>query len=123
MNFTTIWRHCTNPATTVATLRPSLEQTDKPALTYKQTYIRVLQAVRHHKGLIHGRLRNTKGECCAVGAYFQESDKPINTLAISEIATYNDSFKRLSMVQRRKYVIEWLTKRVKELYRSGDTHV
>ena len=93
----------------MSSLRPTLVNTIKPGLNYYGTYFRVLQAVRCRRSLIHGRLNDDRGGVCAIGAYFQETNVPVSSMAIEEIAAYNDSFPRLSPHMRWKRVKEWLT--------------
>ena len=89
-------------------LRPTLVVCIRPGLGYYATYFRVLQAVIHRRGLIHGHLENGQGRTCAIGAYFKETNVPINSRAIDEIASYNDSFPKLSNYQRWREVMAWL---------------
>lgn len=96
-------------------LRPTLRSTDEPGLGYKATYFRVLDAVMNRKTLIHGKLENGRGRCCAIGAYFRESKIPINSRAIDEIAAYNDSYPHLGPRQRWQKVLAWLKFQVKLL--------
>lgn len=77
-------------------------------LGYKATYFRILQAVSGRRALIHGRLNDSSGGTCAIGAYFRTANVPINSEAIEEIAAYNDSFPRLSSTERWRKVIAWL---------------
>lgn len=81
-------------------LRPTLITTNEPGLTYAATYMRVLDAMDTCRQLIHGKLRNTQGQTCAIGQYFRQSKIPIDSRAIDEIAAYNDSYPRLSPHER-----------------------
>jgi hypothetical protein len=99
-------------------LRPTLVKSKEPGLSYTSTYFRVLQAVLSRRGLIHGRLEDGQGRTCAIGAYFRETNTPINSDAIDEIAAYNDSFPKLTSPQRRKKVLAWLRFCVRTLGRS-----
>ena len=96
----------------MSSLRPTLTNSNKPGLTYSQTYFRVMQAVANRRSLIHGKLKNN-GDTCAIGAYFKESKIPINSQAIEEIAAYNDSFPKLTMYQRWRKVNQWLKEQAK----------
>jgi hypothetical protein len=96
-------------------LRPTLVETKQPGLGYQATFFRVLDAVLHRRGLIHGQLENGRGRYCAIGAYFKESNIPINSNALDEIAAYNDSFPYLSQRQRWQKVQAWLKFQVKLL--------
>jgi len=80
---------------------------NKPGLSYISTYFRVLDATAQVRALIHGKLRDN-GHTCAIGAYFKQTNIPINSQAIEEIASYNDSFPHLSMHQRWMKVRKWL---------------
>lgn len=88
--------------------RPTLRDSTKPGLDYGATYYRVLQAVNSRRALIHGQLEDSAGGSCAIGAYFNESNIPIDTCALDEIAAYNDSFPHLSPHQRWRKVVAWL---------------
>lgn len=103
----------------MSTLRPTLRNSSKPGLDYSSTYYRVLQATADHRLLIHGKLRDTQGLTCAIGCYFQEADKPINTQAVDEIAAYNDSFPTLTPYQRWRKVRQWLKFKVTQLQKGG----
>ena len=99
-------------------LRPTLVVScNDPSLGYKSTYFRVLEAVSSRRVLIHGKLEDGQGRTCAIGAYFRDSQIPINAHAIDEIAAYNDSFPKLTRHQRWKKVIAWLRFQVKLLER------
>ena len=96
-------------------LRPTLiSSNNKIFLDYSTTYFRVLEAVKRRRSLIHGQLKDRLGHTCAIGAYFSESFIPISTEALDEIAAYNDSFPKLSNVQRWRKVLAWLRYRVQQ---------
>lgn len=95
-------------------LRPTLVDADEPGLDYNTTYFRVLEATASVRRLIHGKLR-FRGQVCAIGSYFEQSDQPINSRAIDEIAAYNDSFPKLTDHERWKKVRRWLKFKVKTL--------
>ena len=99
----------------MSSLRPTLVPKNTPGLNYQQTYYRVLEAVLARRGLIHGRLDDARGHSCAIGCYFREANLPINSIAIDEIAGYNDSFPKLSERRRWYKVRAWLRFRVKQL--------
>jgi len=96
-------------------IRPTLRDTNKPGLSYYDSYYRVLQATANCRGLIHGRLEDMEGGVCAVGSYFEQSRVPINTRAVEEIATFNDSFPNLSAHARWLRVRQWLKFKVEKL--------
>ena len=100
-------------------LRPTLidGKPHEPCLTYSQTFLRVFEAVRTRRGLLHGRLKDN-GDTCAIGAYFADSRIALPTKAIDEIAAYNDSFPKLTNHQRWRKVRRWLALRVKEIYHA-----
>jgi len=87
--------------------RPTLKETDEPGLDYRATYFRVFDAIARRRQLVHGRLYNDHNSC-AIGCYFRDANIPINSRAIDEIASYNDSFPHLSMHLRWKKVRQWL---------------
>jgi|SRR5262245_2645368 len=91
----------------MSVLRPTLKDSDRPGLDYKATYFRVLQSVSRRRALAHGRLHDG-GLACSIGSYFDESDIPINSRALDEIAAYNDSFPKLSPDKRWRKVMAWL---------------
>lgn len=94
--------------TVMRDIRPTLKSCPgQPGLNYRNTYFRVLEATASVRSLIHGRLHNN-GNSCAIGTYFKQSTMPINTDAIDEIATYNDSFPHLTQHERWKKVRKWL---------------
>ena len=101
----------------ITSLRPTLvEAKGERGLTYSQTYYRVMQAVsalQHHE-LLHGKLKYN-GQTCAVGAYFEQCKTSISSIAIEEIAAYNDSFPKVSPSVRWKKVNAWLKTRAKAL--------
>ena len=94
--------------------RPTLKDSSDPGLSYTATYFRVLLATAHIRQLIHGKLKD-HGNVCAIGAYFQEADIPINSQATEEIASYNDSFPHLSPHERWKEVRKWLRFQVAQM--------
>lgn len=97
----------------MSSLRPTLQDaTGKPSLTYDQTYLRVFEAVRSRRGLLHGRLNDGQGRACAIGSYFSDSQIAIPSRAIEEIAAYNDSFPDLTPSQRWQKVRRWLELKV-----------
>ena len=99
-------------------LRPTLHDSDAPGLGYAATYFRVFEAVAGRRQLLHGKL-TSNGEVCAIGAYFRQSNKPIDSRAIEEIAAYNDSFPYLTMRERWKKVRRWLKFELARLSRIG----
>ena len=92
----------------MSNLRPTLRTTKEPGLSYEATYFRVLQATSDCRGLIHGKLENAAGQACAIGVYFKQTNVPIDSAAIDEIAAYNDSFPKLSRHERWLKVRQWL---------------
>ena len=95
-------------------LRPELRTVPgAPCLTYEQTFHRVYEAIVRHHRLAHGRLDAPRGEHCAVGWYFAESNMALPSNAIDEIAAYNDSFPRLTPYERWRKVFAWLKARAK----------
>jgi len=94
--------------------RPILITTDESGLGYRATYFRIFEATASVRRLIHGKLRDN-GNYCAVGCYFKNTDIPINSEAIEEISSYNDSFPNLSMYERWKKVRKWLRYEVRRL--------
>ena len=99
-------------------LRPTLKSSNKPGLTYKSTYFRVLEATASVRSLIHGKLDEGRNSC-AIGTYFRQCNMPIDTKAIDEIAAYNDSFPHLTPHARWKKVRKWLKFQVDHLKLHG----
>ena len=60
-------------------------------------------------GLLHGKLRNHRGQACSVGRYF--NDHPGTTLptrVVDEVASVNDSMPTKTMAQRKRAMLRWL---------------
>lgn len=99
----------------VSRLRPELVNSNIPSVyTYASAFFRVLQAVKHRRALIHGQLHDgTKS--CAIGCAYDEGVNLLPNDVVDEIATYNDSFPRLSAKERWKRVRDWLEFRCEQM--------
>lgn len=92
--------------------RPTLEtSTTEPGFSYAETFLRVLNAVKRRRGLIHGELEDGGGYC-AVGSYFAKNDHALDTEAVRQIVAVNDRFPKLTNAARWKKVKAWLERKV-----------
>jgi hypothetical protein len=91
-------------------LRPTLKTaTDgSPCMRNGTAYFMILNAVEQQTGLIHGQL-HAAGAHCAIGSYFEVNGNTClpNDL-IDEVAAVNDSMPKLTPVQRKKRMMQWL---------------
>lgn len=96
-------------------MRPELRTVYTPSgFTYESAFFRVWQAVKNRRALIHGKLHEgTKS--CAIGCTYDDGVDVLPSEVVDEIATYNDSFPRLTPVKRWKRVKEWLEFRCEEM--------
>jgi len=100
-------------------LRPSLTTyygKDRTLMEDGTAYLMIYNAVRDQPGLIHGRLETPKGEYCAIGSYFEVNPRTcLPTDMIDEVAAFNDSMPKLTMIQRKRAVMRWLAWKLKQL--------
>ena len=92
-------------------LRPELKDAKPgtPCMRNGTAYLMILNAVAQQRGLIHGQLQTPKGEYCAIGSYFHDNGKTcLPRELIDEVAAVNDSMPRLTPVQRKKRMTQWL---------------
>ncbi len=80
------------------------------ALPYDTTLFLIRDAVARRKGLIYGRLRDGKGNVCAMGAFWDDNPgQLINAALLEEVAAVNDSLPPTATPKERwKKVNSWL---------------
>ena len=89
--------------------RPELRDCyDKLCMDYESSFFRIMQAVEKTRTLIHGQLHDKNGHSCAIGCAFDDGVKSLRNEVIDEIATYNDSFPKLTGKERWEKVLAWL---------------
>lgn len=73
----------------------------------------ILSAVAKREGLIHGHLTGSRGQHCAMGAFWADNPgKGVRTSLVDEVAAVNDSLpKNASRRERRKLILGWLRQR------------
>ena len=83
-------------------------------------YLMILNAIEQQRGLIHGRLETPQGEYCSIGSYFHVNKGTClpNDL-IDEVAAVNDSMPKLTPVQRKKRMVQWLKWKLANLGMKG----
>lgn len=102
-------------------LRPTLvtARDGTPCMRNGTAYLMILNAVEQRQGLIHGRLE-AKGEYCAIGSYFHINDHTsLPDALIDEVAAVNDSMPKLTPIQRRKRMMQWLKWKLAALGMKG----
>lgn len=102
-------------------LRPTLTdaKSGTPCMRNGTAYLMILNAVEQQHGLIHGQL-HAQGEHCAIGSYFEvNGSTSLPDSLVDEVAAVNDSMPKLTTVQRKKRVIQWLKWRLADLGFSG----
>src|SRR5438270_516913 len=63
-----------------------------PSPPYETALYMIAEAVRRRRALIHGRLYDHHGGCCAVGAFWADNPRmSLSERVIDEVAAYNDS--------------------------------
>jgi hypothetical protein len=104
----------------MSTLRPTLYTTNEPALYDGTAYLAIYNAVKEQPGLLHGKLKNGKGDYCAIGSYFAlPSHMALPNTLIDEVAAINDSAPRLTPRQRKRMVLRWLRWKLAEAGMPG----
>lgn len=102
-------------------LRPTLKTaTDgSPCMRNGTAYMMILSAVEQQQGLIHGKL-HAEGAHCAIGSYFEVNGRTsLPSELIDEVAAVNDSMPKLTPVQRRKRMMQWLKWKLADLGMAG----
>ena len=81
-----------------------------PSPTYADSFYMIRDAVLRSKGLIYGTLTDSRGEHCAIGAFWADNPNlSLQNTVIDEVASYNDSIpKTASKKVRRTKVLAWL---------------
>lgn len=107
----------------MSTLRATVPASkDCPAPgSYADALYMIRDSVRRRDKLIFGKLENTAGECCAVGAFFHDNPRlALDDEIIEEVAAYNDSIpKGASEKERKRKVLAWLNFKLKLLTKDG----
>jgi len=86
-----------------------------PAISPREFLERALKAIKRRRGLIHGTW-NDSGRVCALGAFGGCNDGvTIPGELATQLQEFNDSMPRATPVTRRKRVIAWIERRLKEL--------
>lgn len=99
-------------------LRPTLEPGgDSPVVKDGTAYLLIYRSIQAESGgLLHGVLRNKRGQVCSIGRFFNAH--PQHALPgglIDEVAAVNDSMPAKTMAQRKRSVMKWLRWRMGEL--------
>lgn len=98
--------------------RPTLRDAapGTPSMRGGTAYLLIYRAVKDAPGLIHGQLRNNRGEYCAIGNYFQRhAGTALPPDLINEVAAVNDSVPGATIRQRKLHMQRWLRWRLAEL--------
>jgi hypothetical protein len=86
----------------------------KDALSRHASLLLLREALLNKKGLIAGRLRDAKGQTCAIGALWDSNPEAvIKSSVFNEIAIINDSLPpRTSRASRLEFVRKWVEKKI-----------
>lgn len=94
-------------------LRPTLHNTSDAAPDEFDSLYMIRDSVERRAGLLWGKLNDSNGNVCAIGAFFADNDLPLKTKIVDEVAAYNDSIPHgVSRFVRRNKVLKWLTRRL-----------
>ena len=102
-------------------LRPTLTNVapGTPCMRNGTAYLMILNAVEQERGLIHGQLE-AKGNYCAIGSYFHINDHTcLPADLVDEVAAVNDSMPKLTSIQRKKRMMQWLKWKLADFGVSG----
>jgi hypothetical protein len=98
-------------------LRPGLPDSNKPAMPDDTVLFLLRDSLARRKGLIYGKITDSAGEHCAIGAFW--ADHPGTTLhssLIDEVAAVNDSVPPSATPRDRwKKVNSWLRFKIASL--------
>jgi hypothetical protein len=85
---------------------------NEPCLDDFDAYFMIRDAVERKGRLIKGKLHDSFGDSCAIGAFWDDNPKlSLHTSIIDEVARYNDSV-RGTEHQRRDKVLAWLNAKI-----------
>lgn len=101
-------------------LRPECSTSAGPSVPDDTAIFMIRDAVAKRRGLIYGRLRDSKGTC-AMGAFWADNpDLAVNSSLVDEVAAVNDSVPKTATPQERwKKVNSWLRFKIKSLARAA----
>lgn len=103
-------------------LRPELgpSTADGKALSDETALFLIKESVERRHMLIHGRLKDGRGNYCAIGSFW--ADNPgttLHTALIDEVATVNDSVPASATAKERWTVVRrWLRWKIKVMANS-----
>lgn len=80
---------------------------DPPSPEGLEAYLQIYAAVEQSTGLGHGHLHTKQGPC-AIGAYFDLTNRPMKCTIIDEVAAINDAVPTYHPSGRRGWVLRWL---------------
>jgi hypothetical protein len=96
-------------------LRPECKTTSSPAIPDDMALFLIRNSVAARRQLIYGRLRDEKGNYCAIGAFWADNPNLIlHNALIDEVAAVNDSVPPTASPRERwKKVNAWLRFKLK----------
>lgn len=102
--------------------RPECGTSKNDALPDDTALFLIRDSVARRRSLIHGRLHDSRGHHCAIGAFFQDNPgATLHSSLIDEVSAVNDSMRNAMPGKRWKKVNEWLRWKVKILAQGPTT--
>lgn len=98
-------------------LRPECSSSTEPALSNDTALFLIRDAVAKRRSLGYGKLHDSKGRSCAIGAFWDDNPKTaLRSSLIDEVAAVNDSVPPTATPHERwKKVNSWLRWKIKVL--------